>query len=243
MGPHHNMASRDTQIMAPPDASMAVPPPADDMMREPNGAGGDVLPPLNRAVLDYAAHNDRFSLDKKIYGQYFQLYFQRLMLLLPRLKDTAAATWPGAVNVKVLDLKVGTITRLDPAVDTRPGFPPPPPFLPASTLELREATAPVTRVHHLRSDAFTFIVRDDEDYSSRMAFGASSPHYPREGEECVIMGTLYKEMKLKPCILDEYTKDAGLGTEVSSGKFISDDDTVVLEDEGARVKLGGDSRE
>jgi len=28
-----------------------------------------------------------------------------------------------------------------------------------------------------------------------------------EGKECVIVGTLYKHMKLKPCILDEYSKE------------------------------------
>lgn len=134
------------------------------MLREPNGID-DTAPALARAVLDYAVRDDRFSLDKKIYGQYFQLYFQRLMLLMPRLNEAVASKWPGVPTVKVLDLK--------------------------------------------------------------------------EGEECVVMGTLYKEMKLKPCILDEYTKEVGLGSEVGSGKFVSDDDSVVLEDEGARVKLGG----
>jgi len=28
-----------------------------------------------------------------------------------------------------------------------------------------------------------------------------------EGKECVIVGTLFKNMKLKPCILDEYSKE------------------------------------
>jgi DNA polymerase delta subunit 2 len=153
----------------------ADPLPADDMLCEPHGGGGgggggglsaDDAPALTRAVLDYTTNNQRFSLDKKIYGQYFQLYFMRLMLLKPRLQETVAATWPDAAIVKVLDLK--------------------------------------------------------------------------EGEECVVMGTLYKDMRLRPSILDEYTKDAGLaGSDVGSGKFIAGDDTVVLEDEGARVKLGG----
>ena len=29
----------------------------------------------------------------------------------------------------------------------------------------------------------------------------------KEEQECVVVGTLYKEMKLKPSILDEYAKD------------------------------------
>lgn len=28
-----------------------------------------------------------------------------------------------------------------------------------------------------------------------------------EGKECIIVGTLYKHMKLKPSILDEYSKE------------------------------------
>lgn len=28
-----------------------------------------------------------------------------------------------------------------------------------------------------------------------------------EGKECIIVGTLYKDMKLKPSILDEYSKE------------------------------------
>ena len=148
-----------TNVMSPPDAS--------DMMVEPNGTV-DAAQTLTRAVKDYVERDDRFSLERKIYGQYFQLYYQRLMLLLPRLKEAVAAKWPGsAPHIKVLDLK--------------------------------------------------------------------------EGEECVIMGTLYKDMKLKPSILDDYVKEAGLGgtSEVKSTKFVSDDDSLVLEDEGARVKLVG----
>ena len=145
-----------------PDATMA---PSDDMLREPNGVADAPLT-LQRAVLDYTARDERFALDKKIYGQYFQLYFQRLMLLAPRLKQAVAAKWPGVKTSSVLDLK--------------------------------------------------------------------------EGEECVIMGTLYKDMKLKPSILDEYVKEAGAkASDVAGKKFVSDDDSLVLEDEGARVKLTG----
>ena len=31
-----------------------------------------------------------------------------------------------------------------------------------------------------------------------------------EGKECTIVGTLYKHMKLKPSILDEYSKTVGV---------------------------------
>ena len=54
------------------------------------------------------------------------------------------------------------------------------------------------------------------------------------------MGTLYKDKKIKPSILDEYVKEAGAkASEVAAKKFVSDDDSLVLEDEGARVRLTG----
>jgi len=77
-----------------------------------------------------------------------------------------------------------------------------------------------------------------------------------EREDCILLGTLYKEMKLKPSILDEYVKDvrsrppasarltrpqlALPRAAVGSDKFVSDDDSLLIEDEGARVKLLGD---
>ena len=139
-------------------------PEASDMMRAPDAEMAPAQT-LERAVKAYARRDERFALDEKIYGQYFQLYYQRLMLLLPRLKLAVEAKWPGASTAKVLDLK--------------------------------------------------------------------------EGEECVIMGTLYKDMKLKPSILDEYGKDLALGATIAAKKFTADDDALVLEDEGARVKLVG----
>jgi len=63
-----------------------------------------------------------------------------------------------------------------------------------------------------------------------------------EGQECILVGTLYKEMRLKPSILDEYVKDLDLTRSkvASAAKFNSPDDALVLEDEAARVKLTGE---
>ena len=60
-----------------------------------------------------------------------------------------------------------------------------------------------------------------------------------------MLGTLYKEMRLKPSILDEYVKDLDLTRSkvVSAAKFNAPDDSLVLEDEAARVKLAGDKLE
>ena len=75
-------------------------PEASDMMRAPDAEMAPAQT-LERAVKAYARRDERFALDEKIYGQYFQLYYNRLMLLLPRLKLAVEAKWPGASTAKV----------------------------------------------------------------------------------------------------------------------------------------------
>lgn len=59
-------------------------------------------------------------------------------------------------------------------------------------------------------------------------------------EECVLIGTVYKEMKLKPSILDEFKDNYGISASVLPlGNFSSDDDSLTLEDESGRIRLGG----
>ncbi|CAO2822137.1 unnamed protein product [Amaranthus hypochondriacus] len=72
------------------------------------------------------------------------------------------------------------------------------------------------------------------------------PHIPvvtilglEEGKECVLVGTLYKHMKLKPGILDEYAKVRSVVPIVKPHNFMHADDYLVLEDESGRVKLEG----
>ncbi|XP_038906225.1 DNA polymerase delta small subunit isoform X2 [Benincasa hispida] len=72
------------------------------------------------------------------------------------------------------------------------------------------------------------------------------PHLPvctvlglEEGKECVIVGTVYKHMKLKPTILDEYSKERSANPLVRPHNFMHPDDHLVLEDESGRVKLSG----
>lgn len=53
-----------------------------------------------------------------------------------------------------------------------------------------------------------------------------------------MIGTLYKQMRLKPSILDEYSKERSIG--VSPHNFMDPSDYLILEDESGRVKLVGD---
>ncbi|XP_020260121.1 DNA polymerase delta small subunit [Asparagus officinalis] len=73
------------------------------------------------------------------------------------------------------------------------------------------------------------------------------PHVPvntvlelEAGKECIIIGTIYKHMKLKPCVLDEYSKERSVVPLVRPHNFMHPDDYLVLEDDSGRVKLTGE---
>jgi DNA polymerase delta subunit 2 len=73
------------------------------------------------------------------------------------------------------------------------------------------------------------------------AFGSSVPQRTVlelvEGERCVVIGTLYKDMRLKPVILDEYVKDYDKSAVKTLEKYTAEDDRLELEDDSARLKL------
>lgn len=59
------------------------------------------------------------------------------------------------------------------------------------------------------------------------------------GEEVGVVGTLYKEQKLKPNALDEFSHDFGISVKHNLSNYFSEDDTLVLEDESGRCLLQG----
>mmetsp|Transcript_31897 Transcript_31897/g.51502 ORF Transcript_31897/g.51502 Transcript_31897/m.51502 type:complete len:474 (+) Transcript_31897:49-1470(+) len=61
----------------------------------------------------------------------------------------------------------------------------------------------------------------------------------RENQNSIIVGTLYKEMSLKPSILKQLARERSFEVAPALAKYISEDDSVVLEDEYGRVKLTG----
>ena len=59
-----------------------------------------------------------------------------------------------------------------------------------------------------------------------------------EGQDCVIVGTLYKEQKLKPNILDEHhARQKYEAPPPARSKYHDDTDDLVLEDQTGRVTL------
>lgn len=61
-----------------------------------------------------------------------------------------------------------------------------------------------------------------------------------EGNECVIIGTLYKHQLWKPSILRELSDDHQLTLPPSKADYCSEDDLPFLEDEMLRIKLVGE---
>ena len=60
------------------------------------------------------------------------------------------------------------------------------------------------------------------------------------GSDCVLIGTLYKEMESKPSVLDEFKDFNGLmGATTMADNFTGKKDKLILEDDSGRVALHG----
>ena len=67
----------------------------------------------------------------------------------------------------------------------------------------------------------------------------------RTGQDCIIIGTLYKQMELKPSLLKEISEQNGLVAPPlgngSRSRYADVSDELILEDELQRVSLTGDN--
>ncbi|WOK95852.1 DNA polymerase delta small subunit isoform X1 [Canna indica] len=90
-----------------------------------------------------------------------------------------------------------------------------------------------TRLHYMRNLLYSLISKWKPHVPVNTVLGLE------EGKECIIVGTIYKHMKLKPSILDEYSKERSKVPLVKPHNFVHPDDHLILEDESGRVKLAG----
>ncbi|ONL93235.1 DNA polymerase delta small subunit [Zea mays] len=90
-----------------------------------------------------------------------------------------------------------------------------------------------TRLHHMRNLLHALVPSWKPQLPVTTVLGLE------EGKDCIIVGTLYKHMKLKPSILDEYAKERSAIPLVKPHNFMHPDDHLILEDESGRVTLAG----
>ncbi|RRT61619.1 hypothetical protein B296_00013994 [Ensete ventricosum] len=97
-----------------------------------------------------------------------------------------------------------------------------------------------TRLHYMRNLLYSLVPKFYHILSFAFLFFAVNTVLGLEDEkECIIAGTMYKHMKLKPSILDEYSKERSKVPLVKPHNFVHPDDHLILEDESGRVKLAG----
>ena len=65
----------------------------------------------------------------------------------------------------------------------------------------------------------------------------------RVGDYVGVIGTIYKEQKLKPCVLDEFSNDFGINIRENLENYCGPDDFLLLEDESGRCNLVGEKIE
>lgn len=61
----------------------------------------------------------------------------------------------------------------------------------------------------------------------------------KEGSTSTVVGTLYKQMPLLPSVLEEYAKERAILPHPNKASYISEQDSLFLEDESGRISLVG----
>lgn len=87
-------------------------------------------------------------------------------------------------------------------------------------------------------------MRPTVEETAKKKFGSDFPikhlFEVKANEKCIVVGTIYKHMKLKPNILHELSEEHSLSIPPPPlERYTSDDDELILEDDLQRITLIG----
>ena len=172
----------------------------DELLAGPTSReAGEAPPTLARDTASYTCQDARFELKKKEYErQYAQLYFYRLSQMRADVEAAARSAWPDIPGAQGKGSFVCGPCQ-------RQRLPPQLPLLPSSSSPASAAcgpSPPPSRPPACAPPAVSRISKLTEDEVEA---------------EVAVVGTVYKEMALKPSILDEYVKDRALAQSLGEG--------------------------
>lgn len=224
---------------------------------------------LKRVQCNYQTENARFLLECDFSKQYNNYYRKRLEKTRPYLEYNARSKWDPTIPIYDL-AEVATFSLAESLDDSDLGASPPRMTPPRSQTGERfeELGTPSgggyhkfpKRMRRMSSNSGTIYPQtstqsepqnEKSDLSDILAspIEATSniPETPRvrkatnsSSAQCIVIGTLFKRMKLQPDVVEELSKgDFHVKCERYLGHYTSQDDTLVLEDTEESISLIG----
>lgn len=214
---------------------------------------------LRRVQCNYQAENARFLLECDFSQQYANYYRKRLEKTRPFLEYNCRSKWNPSTPIYTLtELAAVAPCYSDDDIDA-PLSPSMSPDSPGDSFKffkrMRRHSESSPRISpHPRSSTQN---RDDEGQASTSLFRSpdvslgqrqqdvESPVTParsgsRTPSECIVIGTIFKRMKLQPSVVDELSRgDFHVKCERYQGHYTSQDDRLVLEDNDESIALVG----
>jgi DNA polymerase delta subunit OB-fold domain len=185
------------------------------------------LGPLVRVEYEFRNTSERFVLTiGRSYPQYASLYYSRLELMKPRVQEKILERWG-----KWLALKTSRTWSRSLLFDEKNL--PQGPRLGSLLFDEKNLLPQRPRSRSLLLDEKNLLPQGPDVPVKKLSDLV-------ENQDCLIIGTLYKEMELKPSILKEFSEDNEIPIQPVLPRYASEHDTLLLEEESQRIVLIGD---